>query len=52
MCKIVSSSNETPLNIGVMKLIMFQNNSEIKKENVLPLQFGFNFTNNSIEDMV
>ena len=52
MCKIVSSSNETRHNSGVMNQIMFQNNAEIKKENVLQLQLVFSSTNNPIEDMI
>ncbi len=47
MCKIVSSSNATRHNKGVMKQIMFQNNSEIKKENVFSLQIDNKVTNNN-----
>lgn len=60
MCKIVSSSNAIRHNKGVMKQIMFQNNSEIKKENVFPLQIDNKITNNNynsiplyhIEDLI
>ncbi len=48
MCKIVSSSNTTRHNKGVMNQITLQNNSEIQKENILSLQLGFKSTNNPI----
>ena len=47
MCKIVSSSNATRHNKGVMRQIMFQNNSEITKENILPLQIDNKVTNDN-----